>query len=162
MVLPHGDIHLLSPCRIDLDLTARRITRDTIPDTTSVLTDNDVRRAFCSIKQELDCLRTQHVTHRKQVKIQPELLHTRPVPLSQSEDSRSSSPALRTSSSLVMQRARNSGQFSSAEINLVQQAFDTAASIAAPRNPPSSAARGFNTKLYPYNGTTEPFDTFIA
>ena len=110
-------------------------------------------------------LHNQHVTQRKHVKIIPDQSSVRPVSPVESDDSRSPSPAIRSSPSIVLQCARNSGQFSRADLQLIQDAFDTAASISTPREPvrPSvSASRGFNPKLHPYDGTTEALDTFLA
>ena len=88
-----------------------------------------------------------------------------PVPLLDTDTSRCSSPAVRTSPSLMMHRARASSQFSRADLKLFQDAFDTAASISTPREPVHlsvSASRLFHPKLHPYDGTTEALDTFLA
>ena len=127
------------------------------------MTDDDVHRAFSFVEQELERLRTQHVTCRrtsksdKSVRIDPAS-----VPLPDSDESRSPSPTLRSSPSCVMQRAHDSGQFSSADLRLFQNAFDAATSVSTTKELPHPTSCGFNTKLHPYGGTPEPFDTFIA
>ena len=48
---------------------------------------------------------------------------------------------------------------------MFQDAFDAAASVSTSREPVRSsvpASRGFNTKLHPYDSTTEALDTFLA
>ena len=133
---------------------------------TPAMTDEDVRLAFRSVEQELERLRTQHVTHRKSVRIDPSLERVRRVPLPDSDTSRSPSPVQHTSPSMVMQRARNSGQFSPADLRLFQDAFDAAASLSTPKDNPRegsfNGSRGFNIKLHPYDGTSKLFETFIA
>ena len=90
----------------------------------SHMSDEDVRRTFCSVEKELERLRTAHVTYRKSVKFDPQLSRTSRVPLPISDNSRSPSPVLHSSPSSVMKRARDSGQFSPADLRVFQSAFD--------------------------------------
>ena len=141
-----------------------QITSTPITHTTPVMPEDNLRRLVDdfvhSVQHDIASLRAQHITRRKTVKLNKPVSAT--VPLLDSDVSRSASPALITSPSLVMQRARTSGQFSTADLQLVQDAFDAAASMSIPREQPRSMAREFSLKLYPYDGTSEPFETFIA
>ena len=40
-----------------------RIASNVVPATTPLMTDEDVRRTFCSVERDLERLRTAHITH---------------------------------------------------------------------------------------------------
>ena len=94
------------------------------------MTDDDVRQAFRSVEQELERLRTQHVTTRKTVRIDPAS-----VPLPDSDFSRSSSPGQHSKPSSAMQRARDSGHFSPEELRMFPNAVDASMSVPAQQKP---------------------------
>ena len=82
------------------DLSDCRTPSPPAEDVTPLMSDEDLRRVFRSIEQELDNLHTQHVTRRKtgkSVRIDPAF-----VPLPDSDWSRSPSPAPRSSPSRVI------------------------------------------------------------
>ena len=111
---------------------ARQTVSNTLTDRTPVMTDEDVHRTFRTVEQELERLRTTHITHRKFSKPDAELSHASRVPLPDSDSSKSQSPVSHSSPASVMRKARDSGQFSTADLQLFQDAFNTAVSISTP------------------------------
>ena len=73
---------------------------------TPILSDEDIRRQFCAVEQELERLNTQYVTKRKSVRIDPAFM-----PPPDSDVSRSPSPVQPATPFSAMKRARESGQF---------------------------------------------------
>ena len=84
------------------------------------------------------------------------------MPPRHSDVSHTPSPVQRATPSSAMKRARESSHFSPEEIQMFEEAFEASASVPPAQEAVRPVVRGFSSKLHPYDGTSESFETFIA